>query len=120
MIFDASISFASTSRSVAEKLERSAPISVGANRAAMRWSVRVSGTEASWARATMAQMIAASANTQSFLAFAKLRAAVSMHATRRLQRRRVGTQTTNGGLPHAIGWRREDQFAVDVANQPGR
>ena len=43
MIFDASTSFASTRRSASESVERSAPISVGANRAAMRSSLAASG-----------------------------------------------------------------------------
>ncbi len=50
MIFDAAMSLASTCRSEGERLDKSPPISVGANLAAICCSFTVSGTEASWAR----------------------------------------------------------------------
>ena len=54
IIFEAPTSLARTRRSCGEMVERSAPISVGAKRAAIRCSLTVSDTGASWAQTTAA------------------------------------------------------------------
>ena len=58
MIFDASTSFASTRRSAPDSFDRSAPISVGANRAAIRSSRAASGTSLVVTRASCARTAA--------------------------------------------------------------
>ena len=64
MIVEASTSRARTVRSAAESVDRSAPISVGANRAVICSRAAVSGTLVSWAEATTTRTKKSAANAE--------------------------------------------------------
>ena len=129
MIFDASTSFASTCRSAGDSVERSAVMSVGANRAAIACSFTRIGHGRLFSRGHSRPQAhprrAAQADDDRFhdgdlLTKRKLRVPMSVHAARHLERGRIRAETPDRRLPHPVGRRVEDQLAIDVAHQPRR
>src|SRR5207249_10536420 len=95
-----------TLRAAPQSFQRSPEISVGSNRAAICCSLVASGNAVSWA--ARARTMTATVNL------------TLMYSSRHLQRRRIGAEPANGGFPHAIGRRVENQIVIDIAHQPRR